>query len=836
MLRNSVFGRILGINRRSAVNGLTSSWQQLARPFSSGGSAEEDLEVVEDETEVPAKGKSKPSDYQFFSKNIAVVVENPLFPFNSKVVHLGRYHSKLLNTRMPLFVTCILRKELEEVVPPHEKSKSTSMVGKEVTEDFYSLGTYCSVEYNKEAPNRIVAMTDQQNLTCIHKVEVRSITEYTLAYEEENDISQISGVMSEVGQEDLREEELSPVKVPVAHQIKDEHKPMESFLRAGIQAMKDQPRHRSFDENKLHIVEVDKVFNQKVQLDTDERIKLEHMVLAAHQIELSKRIMTIQNLPFMQDSPLNFNDIELYLDLYAAFILKSKFFDREEILPAFLERSVPERLSIVHNLMKKYHLLLSNMNQIGVDSPHPESRPEQHHDEAVERVLQRSVQRAQEPLRRRKKKPEVYRQIERSDGQQDSAQARAGALLGEPQAPDEFEPRKLRPEHAEGLPRVDRLDPLRREVQRQPRHRRGAQSARQRPLRPERRQRPHLGVRRCGQAQELDQREDLAAAGPARRRQDFSRRVDREVQTANRRALGRSYERISLGGESDSSVLKGHRRTYVGAYPGKIVTALKKCGTENCVIILDEIDKLGRSNHHGDPQSNLLEILDPNQNKSFVDNYLDYPIDLSNVLFICTANTLNTISAPLLDRMDVITLSSYTMPEKKNILQKHLLPKATKEAGLSDANILLLPGTEEKLINDYCREPGVRSLDRHIRKIADKIAFEIVTKQENSEVPTTEPIQISPDTLKNFVGNPLFDKENLYSQAPPGVAIGLAFTQLGGSILFLEAKKATFTRNAQAPGLKFTGTLGSVMSESMRLAYTFSRNFLNARNVDFLEQ
>lgn len=283
-------------------------------------------------------------------------------------------------------------------------------------------------------------------------------------------------------------------------------------------------------------------------------------------------------------------------------------------------------------------------------------------------------------------------------------------------------------------------------------------------------------------------------------------------------------------------MLKGHRRTYVGAYPGKIVSALKKCGTENCVIILDELDKLGRSNHHGDPQSNLLEILDPHQNKSFVDNYLDYPIDLSNVLFICTANTLNTISAPLLDRMDVITLSSYTMPEKKSILNNHLLPKAIREAGLTEKHIELLPGTEEQLINDYCREPGVRSLERHMRKIADKLAFEIVTKQENAEVASTEPVQISPDNLKKFVGNPIFDKENMYSQAPPGVAIGLAFTQLGGSILFLEAKKATFTRNTQAPGLKYTGTLGNVMSESMRLAYTFTRNFLNTKGIGFLEQ
>ena len=303
----------------------------------------------------------------------------------------------------------------------------------------------------------------------------------------------------------------------------------------------------------------------------------------------------------------------------------------------------------------------------------------------------------------------------------------------------------------------------------------------------------------------------------------------------NDRALGRNYERISLGGESDSSVLKGHRRTYVGAYPGKIVTALKKCGTENCVIILDEVDKLGRSNHHGDPQSNLLEILDPSQNKSFVDNYLDYAIDLSNVLFICTANTLNTISPPLLDRMDVITLSSYTMPEKKSIMHRYLLPKALKDAGLKESNVRFAEGVEEKLINDYCREPGVRSLERHIRKIADKVAFEIVSKEENREIQSSDAVNIQEDNLKKYVGIAIFDKEQMYSQAPPGVAIGLAFTQLGGSILFFEAKKATFTRNISSPVIKYTGTLGNVMSESMKIAYTFSRNYLQSINNNFLE-
>lgn len=215
-------------------------------------------------------------------------------------------------------------------------------------------------------------------------------------------------------------------------------------------------------------------------------------------------------------------------------------------------------------------------------------------------------------------------------------------------------------------------------------------------------------------------------------------------------------------------MLKGHRRTYVGAYPGKIVTALKKAGKENCVIILDEVDKLGRSNHHGDPQSNLLEILDPSQNKSFTDNYLDFPIDLSNVLFICTANSLNTISPPLLDRMDTITLSSYTNQEKKEIFHRHLLPKAIRDSGLTDPEYFEIEkDVVDKLINDYCREPGVRSLERHTRKIVDKVAFQIVSHREENPKEELKKIVITTKNLKDYAGIPIFEKEQIYASPPP---------------------------------------------------------------------
>jgi len=305
------------------------------------------------------------------------------------------------------------------------------------------------------------------------------------------------------------------------------------------------------------------------------------------------------------------------------------------------------------------------------------------------------------------------------------------------------------------------------------------------------------------------------------------------------RALGRKYIRIALGGESDSSVLKGHRRTYIGSYPGKIIYSLKECGAENSVILLDEIDKLGRSSYHGDPQSNLLEILDPGQNSSFVDNYLDYPVDLSNVLFICTANITDTISAPLLDRMDVVQLSSYTNEEKKHIYNLHLLPKAIAASGLtSQYKFKIADDVLDVLVNQYARESGVRSLEKYIKKILEKIAFQIV----QSDQPEKE-IVVTADTLVKYIGHPKFSKSRFYTQTPPGVVIGLAYTEYGGTLIFIEATQSAFP--AQDPknpsrttgGLKITGSLGSVMKESMQISYSYARTYAHdILKTDYFER
>lgn len=191
------------------------------------------------------------------------------------------------------------------------------------------------------------------------------------------------------------------------------------------------------------------------------------------------------------------------------------------------------------------------------------------------------------------------------------------------------------------------------------------------------------------------------------------------------RALDRKFIRISLGGDRDISNLKGHRRTYVGAIPGKIVKALKTAGSENPVILLDEVDKLTERSQHGDPSSVLLEILDPEQNNSFTDDYLDTPIDLSKVFFLCTANTVTTIQQALHDRMEIIEVSGYTFSEKKFIFNRYLKPKAIKNSGLSrySEQELIDEQTVDKLINDYCRESGVRSLQRYVNKIFEKVKF-----------------------------------------------------------------------------------------------------------------
>jgi ATP-dependent Lon protease len=274
------------------------------------------------------------------------------------------------------------------------------------------------------------------------------------------------------------------------------------------------------------------------------------------------------------------------------------------------------------------------------------------------------------------------------------------------------------------------------------------------------------------------------------------------------KALKRKYVRISLGGLHDESEIRGHRKTYIGAMPGRIVQSLKKAGTDNPVFILDEIDKVG-SSYRGDPSSALLEVLDPEQNTTFHDNYLEVEYDLSKVLFIATANSLNTIQPALLDRMEIIELSGYSMEEKMEIAFRHLIPQQLAAHGLKSSHIDISKEAMLGIIQSYTRESGVRSLNRHVGSVIRYAAKRVAMKEEY-------PKEVLPQNLHDILG-PSFYTNDLYDEAKtPGVAVGLAWTSVGGDILFIECNISKGSGN-----LTLTGNLGNVMKESATTALSY---------------
>lgn len=279
--------------------------------------------------------------------------------------------------------------------------------------------------------------------------------------------------------------------------------------------------------------------------------------------------------------------------------------------------------------------------------------------------------------------------------------------------------------------------------------------------------------------------------------------IGRSIATA----LGRTFYRFSVGGIHDEAEIKGHRRTYIGAMPGKFIQAIKEVAYANPLIMLDEIDKIG-SSYRGEPASALLEVLDPEQNFDFLDHYLDVRFDLSKVLFICTANQLDTIPAPLMDRMEVIKLSGYLTSEKLQIAKKHLLRKQLERSGLKAEQLVLSDETLSRIIEDYAREAGVRNLEKRIGTIARKAAVKLLKGSQ-------PPIAVTAEQLTEYLGQPVFETEKAIKGI--GVITGLAWTPLGGATLSVEATKThNYTR-----GFKLTGQLGEVMKESAEIAYSY---------------
>jgi ATP-dependent Lon protease len=286
------------------------------------------------------------------------------------------------------------------------------------------------------------------------------------------------------------------------------------------------------------------------------------------------------------------------------------------------------------------------------------------------------------------------------------------------------------------------------------------------------------------------------------------------------RALGRNYIRVSLGGLRDEAELRGHRKTYIGAMPGRIIQSLRKAGSANPVFVLDEVDKVSGSNFQGDPQAALLEILDPEQNFEFYDNYLEITFDLSRVMFIATANTLATIHPALRDRMEVIDLSGYLLEEKVEIARKHLVPKQIREHGLKENHIKFSKQILEKIIDDYTRESGVRSLEKVIAKIVRSRA-KFVAMDEDYEP------KLTLQDVEKIMGAPRYQKDRDSKIDTPGVVTGLAWTAVGGEILFVEVSLSKGKGN-----LTLTGNLGDVMKESATIAYEYLKSHSVNLSID----
>ena len=283
-------------------------------------------------------------------------------------------------------------------------------------------------------------------------------------------------------------------------------------------------------------------------------------------------------------------------------------------------------------------------------------------------------------------------------------------------------------------------------------------------------------------------------------------------------SMNRNFFRFSVGGMRDEAEIKGHRRTYIGAMPGKVIHSLKRTGTSNPVIMLDEIDKMGVS-FQGDPASALLEVLDPEQNKDFLDHYLDVRYDLSNILFITTANQLDTVPQPLLDRMEVIKLPGYILQEKVQIAKKYLIPRQIKEHGLKKSEVNISDEALRRMIDEYAREAGVRSLEKNIAKVMRQVTLR---QSETGQ----KRFSITKNNLEKYLGNPVFTTEKLYTKNMPGVSLGLAWTSMGGTTMYIEASAV----KSKQGGFKQTGQLGKVMQESSEIAYSYVRSLLCEQN------
>ncbi|CAN5552808.1 hypothetical protein BH20ACT2_BH20ACT2_07670 [soil metagenome] len=299
------------------------------------------------------------------------------------------------------------------------------------------------------------------------------------------------------------------------------------------------------------------------------------------------------------------------------------------------------------------------------------------------------------------------------------------------------------------------------------------------------------------------------------------------------RALGRSFVRVALGGVRDEAEIRGHRRTYVGAQPGRIVRAVTEAGTMNPIFLLDEIDKVG-NDWRGDPSSALLKVLDPAQNHSFRDHYLEVDLDLSEVIFVATANVLDTVPGPLLDRMEIVRLDGYTEDEKVAIARDHLLARQRRRAGLRDGEVTVTDGALHTIVADHTREAGVRELERRLAKLMRKVATQVAGNLAGNEAgdgAAGAPVLVDTADVAEHLGRPRFRTEQSRHAGRPGVATGLAVTGAGGDVLSVESTAMPIAAEGE-PSLTVTGQLGDVMQESAQIALSYVRSHRDVLGIE----
>ena len=767
---------------------------------------DDEVNILSDDTDPfssPDIYKSR-LNYTFYHKTFAFVTDTPLFMTKKIPLSVGKQKMGLLKSASAyfnddtFFATAIL--------PRADASRSKFRD----TNDFYSIGSYC-----------VVDIMDDNTITlkALHKNRIKSISAMELP-KKASEIPDTAFTDMNINKEEYFDQ-LSRLTEP------------NNLRRKEYFDEKENAKFKVPDDI-LHICESEPLeVNAYNTVELSTRVKIDYLV------DFHRKLIPFRNAENL-NFVVNYHDIEGFIDHLGILFADMKFFKYDELCDLFMAEDINEAVDIAFNLMKRYFIFANKMQDISkiAERNIQMKRNREYYGEIYNVVKNMAESDKKSNIKRIK---EQFDSKNAAEPVKEVFEENYKRLIELDKNNPEFNILKNYCEWIASLPygiHTPELFDLEKASKELDKHHYGLKDVKKRIL-------EFLAV---GKLNATLKGKILLLEGPA-----GVGKTSFAFAVAN--ALGRNVARISLGGESDVSVLKGFRKTYVGARPGKIVTALKQCNSENCVIIIDEIDKIGREGFTGDPQATLLEILDPEQNNAFVDNYLDFPIDLSNVLFICTANNVSPISAPLLDRMDLVHLSSYTKHEKVEIFNKHLLPNTVRDTGLTTYENMfeIREDVLDKLIEGYCREAGIRSLQKHVTRLLERIAFEILeiietldqelkdqelsdseAEAKRNELKLSKKIVITPDNLHKYIGHPYFDKDSMYEESHPGVAKGLAYNGYGGSVLFLEASLASIKKFSR--GIKLTGSLGDVMKESMKIAYSFTRKFMYERGNKFLEE